>query len=143
MTIIRDFLQWLASAPTNERAEAAGALARAYLCSDLTADELVPAEGLMLKLLDDQSPLVRRALADALAASSAAPAPIIIALAADQPQIAAPVYALSPLLIDADLVEGVATRGNALPAARCCPVRGRRCTRRTRQRRSVPDFGGK
>jgi uncharacterized protein (DUF2336 family) len=117
MTIIRDFLQWLASAPTNERAEAAGALARAYLCSDLTADELVPAEGLMLKLLDDQSPLVRRALADALAASSAAPAPVIIALAADQPQIAAAVYALSPLLIDADLVEGVATGGDAVQAA--------------------------
>jgi uncharacterized protein (DUF2336 family) len=117
MTIIRDFLQWLASAPANERAEAAGALARAYLCSDLTADELVPAEGLMLKLLDDRSPLVRRALADALAASSAAPAPVIIALAADQPQIAAAVYALSPLLIDADLVEGVATGGDAVQAA--------------------------
>jgi uncharacterized protein (DUF2336 family) len=117
MTIIRDFLQWLATAPANERAEAAGALARAYLCSDLTADELAPAEGLMLKLLDDPSPLVRRALADALAASPVAPAPVIIALAADQPQIAAPVYALSPLLIDADLVEGVATGGDAVQAA--------------------------
>ena len=117
MTIVRDFLQWLASAPANERAEAAGALARAYLCSDLTADELAPAEGLMLKLLDDPSPLVRRALADALAASPAAPAPVIIALAIDQPQIAAPIYALSPLLIDADLVDGVATGGDAVQAA--------------------------
>jgi len=117
MTIVRDFLQWLASAPANERAEAAGALARAYLCSDLTADELAPAEGLMLKLLDDPSPLVRRALADALAASPAAPAPVIIALASDQPQIAAPIYALSPLLIDADLVDGVATGGDAVQAA--------------------------
>jgi uncharacterized protein (DUF2336 family) len=117
MTIIRDFLQWLESAPANERAEAATALARAFLCSDLTADELAPAEGLMLKLLDDPSPLVRRALADALAASSAAPAAVIVALAGDQPQIAAPVYALSPLLIDAELVEGVATGGEAVQAA--------------------------
>jgi uncharacterized protein (DUF2336 family) len=117
MTIIRDFLQWLGSAPANERAEAAGTLARAYLCCDLTADELAPAEGLMLKLLDDPSPLVRRALADALAPSPAAPAPVIIALASDQPQIAAPVYALSPLLIDADLVDGVATGGAAVQAA--------------------------
>jgi uncharacterized protein (DUF2336 family) len=117
MTIVRDFLQWLDSAPANERAEAAGALARAYLCSDLTADELAPAEGLMLRLLDDPSPLVRRALADALAASPAAPAPVIIALACDQPQIAAPIYALSPLLIDADLVDGVATGGEAVQAA--------------------------
>jgi len=75
MTIVRDFLQWLETAPANERAEAAGALARAYLCCDLTADELAPAEGLMLKMLDDPSPLVRRSLADALAASPAAPAP--------------------------------------------------------------------
>ena len=117
MSIVRDFLQWLDSAPANERAEAASALARAYLCSDLTADELAPAEGLMLKLLDDPSPLVRRALADALAASPAAPAPVIIALASDQLQIAAPIYALSPLLIDADLVDGVATGGEAVQAA--------------------------
>ena len=117
MTIIREFLQWLESAPANERAEAASALARAFLCSDLTADELVPAEGLMLKLLDDPSPLVRRALADALAPSSAAPPAVIVALAGDQPQIAAPVYALSPLLIDAELVEGVATGGDAVQTA--------------------------
>jgi len=117
MTIVREFLQWLATAPANERAEAAGALARAYLCSDLAADELAPAEGLMLRLLDDPSPLVRRALADALAASPAAPASAIIALASDQPQIAAPIYALSPLLIDADLVDGVATGGDAVQAA--------------------------
>jgi uncharacterized protein (DUF2336 family) len=117
MTIIRDFLQWLESAPANERAEAAGALARAFLCSDLTADELAPAEGLMLKLLDDPSPLVRRALADALAASPASPPAVIVALAGDQPQIAAPVYALSPLLIDADLVDGVVTGGEAVQAA--------------------------
>ena len=117
MTIVHDFLHWLESAPANERAEAAGALARAYLCSDLTADELAPAEGLMLKMLDDPSPLVRRALADALAASPAAPAPAIIALACDQPQIAAPIYALSPLLIDADLLDGVATGGEAVQAA--------------------------
>jgi len=113
----RRFLQWLAIAPLNERAEAAGALARAYLCSGLTADELAPAEGLMLNLLDDLSPLVRRSLADALAPSPAAPAPVIIALASDQPQIAAPIYALSPLLIDADLVDGVATGGDAVQAA--------------------------
>ena len=117
MTIVRDFLKWLDSAPANERAEAAGALGRAYLCCDLTADELAPAEGLMLKLLDDPSPLVRRALADALAASATAPAPVIIALATDQPQIAAPIYALSPLLIDAELVDGVATGGEAVQAA--------------------------
>lgn len=47
--------------------EAAGALARGYICCDFEADadELAAVEGVMLRLLDDPSPLVRRALADA------------------------------------------------------------------------------
>ena len=115
--IVRDFLQWVRTAPASERAEATGALARAYLYSDLSADDLAAAEGAMLMLLDDPSPLVRRALADALAASPSAPPAIVIALAADQPQIAAPVYALSPLFVDADLVDAVATAGGTVQEA--------------------------
>jgi len=115
--IVRDFLQWVRTAPASERAEATGALARAYLYSDLSADDLAAAEGAMLMLLDDPSPLVRRSLADALAASPNAPPAIVIALAADQPQIAAPVYALSPLFVDADLVDAVATGGAAIQEA--------------------------
>ena len=41
----------------------------------------------------------------------------MLALAADQPQIAAPVLALSPLFVDADLVDAVATGGGAVQAA--------------------------
>jgi uncharacterized protein (DUF2336 family) len=115
--IVREFLQWVRTAPASERAEATSALARAYLYSDLSADDLGAAEGAMLMLLDDRSPLVRRALADALAASPSAPPAIVIALAADQPQIAAPVYALSPLFVDADLVDAVATGGAVIQAA--------------------------
>ena len=89
--IVREFLQWVRTAPASERAEATSALARAYLYSDLSPDDLAAAEGAMLMLLDDPSPLVRRALADALAASPSAPPAIVMALAADQPQIAAPV----------------------------------------------------
>jgi uncharacterized protein (DUF2336 family) len=115
--IVRDFLQWIRTAPASDRAEATGALARAYLYSDLSPDDLGAAEGAMLMLLDDPSPLVRRSLADALAASPDAPPAIVLALAADQPQIAAPVYALSPLFVDADLVDAVATGGAAIQAA--------------------------
>src|SRR5271170_1825884 len=118
--IVRHFLQWVRAAPASERAEATCALARAYLFSDLSCDDLAAAEGIMLMLLDDPSPLVRRALADALAASPSAPPAIVVALAADQPQIAAPVYALSPLFIDADLVEAVATGGGVVQAAIAC-----------------------
>ncbi|MFZ0422026.1 MAG: DUF2336 domain-containing protein [Xanthobacteraceae bacterium] len=115
--IVREFLHWVRTAPAGERAEATSALARAYLYSDLSADDLGAAEGAMLMLLDDPSPLVRRALADALAASPSAPPAVVIALAADQPQIAAPVYALSPLFVDADLVDAAATGGAIIQAA--------------------------
>jgi uncharacterized protein (DUF2336 family) len=107
--IVRHFLQWVRTAPAGERAEAAGALARAYLYSEISDDDRAAAEGAMLMLLDDSCPLVRRALADALAASPGAPPPVIFALAGDQSQIAAPVYALSPLFVDADLVDAVAS----------------------------------
>ncbi|MGA2891894.1 MAG: DUF2336 domain-containing protein [Xanthobacteraceae bacterium] len=115
--IVREFLHWVRNAPASDRAEATSALARAYLYSDLLPDDLAAAEGAMLMLLDDPSPLVRRALADALAASPSAPPAIIIALAADQPLIAAPVYALSPLFVDADLVDAAATGGPAIQVA--------------------------
>src|SRR5208282_2679204 len=115
--IVRHFLDWVRTAPAGKRAEATAALARAYLYSDLSPDDAAAAEGAMLMLLDDTSPMVRRALADALAASPSAPPAIVLALAADQPQIAAPVLALSPLFVDADLVDAVATGGAAVQAA--------------------------
>jgi len=115
--LVRRFLQWVRTAPAGERADATGALARAYLFSDLSADDRAAAEGAMLMLLDDASPLVRRALADALAASPNAPPTVIHALAADQPQIAAPILALSPLFVDADLVDAVATGSPEVQAA--------------------------
>jgi uncharacterized protein (DUF2336 family) len=115
--IVRHFLDWVRTAPAGKRAEATGALARAYLYSELSTDDLAAAEGAMLMLLDDPSPLVRRALADAIAASPSAPPAVVLALAADQPQIAAPVLALSPLFIDADLVDAVAIGGAAAQAA--------------------------
>jgi uncharacterized protein (DUF2336 family) len=117
MKVVRDFFRWLGNAPAGDRAGAAWAVAWAYVCSDLADDELAPAEGVMLKLVDDPSPLVRRALADALAASPLAPPAVIMALAADQPQIAAAVYALSPLLVAADLLDAVANGGEAIQAA--------------------------
>jgi uncharacterized protein (DUF2336 family) len=115
--MVRDFLQWLGEAPARDRAEVAGSLALAYVYSDLAGDEVGAAEAVMLWLVDDPSPLVRRALADALAASPLAPPAVIMALAADQAAIAAPVYALSPLFVDADLLDAVASGGEAIQAA--------------------------
>lgn len=106
--IVRQFLQWVRTAEAAERAEATSALARAYLYSDLTPDDRAAAEGAMILLLDDPSPLVRYALADALAASAEAPAAVVHALVNDQPDIATLVLERSPLLLDSDLVDSVA-----------------------------------
>ncbi|MEA2934746.1 MAG: hypothetical protein QOD74_1392, partial [Variibacter sp.] len=105
--IVRDFLQWVRTAPAVARADATAALARAYLYSDLSPDDRAAAEGAMLMLLDDASPLVRRALAVTLAGSGDAPPAIVLALASDQPEIATPVLRRSPLLLDVDLVDAV------------------------------------
>lgn len=60
-------------------------------------------------LLDDPSPLVRRALAEVFASSQKAPPIVVHALAADQPDIAAIVLERSPLIPEFDLVDMVAT----------------------------------
>jgi uncharacterized protein (DUF2336 family) len=107
--IVRQFLQWIRFAPPGERAEATSALARAYLHSDLSPDDLAAAEGAMIMLLDDPSPLVRRALSEVFASSQKAPLIVVHALAADQPEIAVPLLSQSPLLLEDDLVDLIAT----------------------------------
>ena len=107
--IVRQFISWIRTAPAGELAEATRALARAWLISDLSEDDRIAAEGALLMLLDDPSPLVRQSMSEVFARSPDAPATIVRALAADQPSIALPVLEHSPLLIDADLVDIVAT----------------------------------
>ncbi len=130
--IVRQFISWIRTAPAGERAEATRALARAWLISDLTEEDRTAAEGALLMLLDDASPLVRQAMAEVFARSTDAPAAIVQALSLDQPSVALPVLQHSPLLIDADLVDIVAT-GNCemqcavarrvnLPASVCAAI---------------------
>ena len=107
--IVRRFLAWAQSADEHARAEAASALARAYLFSDLTAPIRAEATLAMTALLDDSSILVRRALAEALCRAHEAPRALILALAADEPEAAVPVLQHSPVLTDADLVDCIAT----------------------------------
>src|SRR6202171_537826 len=109
--IVRQFLQCQRTASAAERADATSALARAYLYSNLSPDDRAAAEGALLMLLDDPSPRVGVPRAHALGSSEQAPPPGSLALAGDQPQIAAYVLEHSPLLVDADLVDAVATFG--------------------------------
>src|SRR5207248_5444916 len=102
--IVRHFLQWVRTAEAAERAEATSALARAYLYSDLSHDDRIAAEGAMIMLLDDPSPLVRHALADALGSSRDAPPTVVHALINDQPDIARSEEHTSELQSPYDLV---------------------------------------
>jgi uncharacterized protein (DUF2336 family) len=115
--IVHRFLNWIDTAPEGRRAEAAHALARAYLHCDVDADTLGAMEAAVTLLLDDPSPSVRFALADALATSPDAPRHVILALAADQMEIAERVLARSPVFIDAELVDVVASAVEPLQMA--------------------------
>jgi len=125
--IVRQFISWIRTAPAGERAEATRALARAWLISDLTEDDRAAAEGALLMMH-----LRWCARPWPFARSAEAPAAIVQALSLDQPSIALPILEHSPLLIDADLVDIVAT-GNCelqcaiarrinLPASVCAAI---------------------
>jgi uncharacterized protein (DUF2336 family) len=130
--IVRQFISWVRTASACVRADATRALARAWLVSDLSGEDRAAAEGALLMLLDDPSPLVRQAMAEVFARSAQAPAAIVQALSLDQPTVALPILEHSPLLIDADLVDIVATgdcetqcaiaRRVRLPASVCAAI---------------------
>ena len=137
--IVRNFLQWAMTASAAQRSEGAGALARAYLYSELDERTRRDAEIAMMSLLDDPSPLVRRALADNFASAADAPHSLISALANDQSDIAAPVLSRSPLLSEAELVDcaaiGDAFAQSAIALRARVPVERRGGARRSRRAR--------
>ena len=104
------------TARAGDRARAAGALVRAFLQTRAGTEEHEAAIVAMTFLLDDPSPKVRLALAQALATSPEAPRDIILALAEDQPEIACTVIACSSVLEDTDLVDLVG-RGHGFTRA--------------------------
>lgn len=106
--IVSRFLLWARSAPPGYRAEATAALANAFLYSDLSLEDREEARMALTAMLDDPSTLVRRAMAEALASSRAAPRHLIVALANDAAEVAAVVLGRSPLLADCDLVDAAA-----------------------------------
>ena len=113
----RQFLSWAEHAPAGDRADAARAVAQAFLYADLDRLERGEMERTMTCLLDDGSALVRRALAEALAGAAHAPHHLVSALANDQPDIAAVVLGRSPLLTDAELIDAAAVGEAAVQSA--------------------------
>ena len=119
--IVRRFLLWARSASPGHRAEATGALAKAFLYSGLSESDRWEAETALTAMLDDPSAIVRRAMAESFAASPEAPRHIMVALAADVTEVAEIVLSRSPVLIDADLVDAAALGGERIQ----CAIAGR------------------
>src|SRR5215472_5941615 len=127
--IVRQFISWIRTASAGERSEATRALARAWLISDLSADDRAAAEGALRMMLDDASPLVRQAMAEVFARSAEAPAAIVQGLSQDQASVALPILEHSPLLIDVDLVDTgncemqcAIARRKGLPVSVCAAI---------------------
>ncbi|CAM5766658.1 DUF2336 domain-containing protein [Bosea minatitlanensis] len=106
--IVRRFLLWARTAPAEARASGAAALAGAYLGARLSPEDEREAETALIALLDDPSPPVRRAIAEAVAVSPRTPRSLALGLVAEQGDVAALVLARSPVLTEADLVDAAA-----------------------------------
>lgn len=103
--IIHRFLTWIEAAPAAERAEAANALVRAFLQSELTREDHEVADAALTLLLDDPSPEVRMALAEVLAHAEDPPHHLVMSLADDREDIAALVLEHSRIFMDGELID--------------------------------------
>lgn len=111
--LLQRFLNRLEEGRPSERAEIAAALARVFL--DAPLDEVNRSEALavLTVITDDPAPVVRRALANVLAAEPGAPRQIVRILAADLGGVAEPLLLSSPVLRDEDLIDIVGDCGSA------------------------------
>ncbi len=113
---VMKFIAWMEKAPASARAGAVEPLVRSLFRPDIGAEDRETLETTLTMLLDDPAVEVRRALAEALSRQEAAPRHLIVALAADLPLVAEPIFARSPCLLDSELVEAV-DRGLAVQTA--------------------------
>lgn len=124
--IVRRFLLWARTAPAEARASGAAALAGAYLRSSLSPEDRDEAETALIALIDDPSPLVRRAIAEEMAPSPHTPRNLALGLIADQGDVAALMLAHSPVFAEADLVDAAAVGDllaqRAVAMRRCLPA---------------------
>ncbi|WP_188850665.1 DUF2336 domain-containing protein [Aureimonas glaciei] len=114
--ITQQFAQWCETASSRRRAEVISYLALSLIEGDLPKDQRDKALAILTFALDDPSPLVRMAMAEALSSSDRAPRHLVRSLADDIEEIAVLVASLSPVLTDADLID-IVVEGGAGPQA--------------------------
>ncbi|MBA8880282.1 DUF2336 domain-containing protein [Phyllobacterium myrsinacearum] len=105
---IQHYLAMVGHASAAQRCHAAGALAHIYLETGRAFEDRCAAEAALTLLLDDPSPKVRLALAEAFSTSAHAPVHIVASLSRDQIEIATYMLARSTVLTDIDLIDCVA-----------------------------------
>ncbi|WP_056501415.1 DUF2336 domain-containing protein [Aureimonas sp. Leaf454] len=114
---VQRFVTWCETASAKDRAGGAEMLAAAFAAGHLEGEDHTTGLVALGHFLDDPSPKVRRALADALATSTRAPRRIVLALADDVDDVACPVVSASPVLLCSDLVDLFAYGSPRLRAA--------------------------
>lgn len=112
--IVQRFVQWRETATSAGRADAARAVAGAFLDGRFSQAERLEAEATLVLMLDDPSPKVRQALAEGLATAEDVPPVILRALCEDSDAIACPLVRASPALDDEDLIILAATGSDAV-----------------------------
>ncbi len=118
--VIEFFLEWVETAPVSKRVDAAGALVRAFLRNDISADERDDVEAAITTLTDDAAPSVRYEVAQTFGAHAAAPRHIISSLANDNLDISILVLSQSPVFHDAELASYAASGAEKQQIAIAC-----------------------
>ncbi|MEO0329743.1 MAG: DUF2336 domain-containing protein [Pseudomonadota bacterium] len=102
--VIEYFLEWIKTASTIDRVEAARSLVRSCLDRNTEPEFLEEIEEALTLLLDDNAPVVRLEIAESFGAHARAPKHLIATLASDSSEIAMVVLSQSPVFHDAELI---------------------------------------
>lgn len=104
---VERFSAWSVDADCDERAAAIAELAKTWLDDRIDVSDRRETEKVFTLYLDDPSPRVRVALAEAIAPHDHAPRKLIWALMQDIPEVSAVIFHESPLLRAADLFHAI------------------------------------
>ncbi|MTI19378.1 DUF2336 domain-containing protein [Rhodobacteraceae bacterium RKSG542] len=113
--IFRSVLSWFQEAPEGSRVQAASALARAYLFSELSDEDRSEAEATLTFMLEDSSVAVREELAKIFSRADGAPAHIISGLLCDEDRVALPLLRNTLAISEGELID-IAATGNVARA---------------------------
>lgn len=114
---VKNIMRYMVELSLEDKAEATRDLAQAYLWGELNDGEARHAEIAMMALALDNSPLIRKTLADTLAYADNAPLSVVFELAQDNIHISKPILENSPALEDTFLCDLIESSGQEVQLA--------------------------